>query len=200
YCSSDSGVFLSDPIAIPPSSRPPLRRVCLPSPIDALSAFLEFCDSGAPLRLCGRRRKKLRRRLLHEDAGVVTDRPDPPRRAPLDRDKMKCDDRAPSSCSLNIYQSIPYITSANCIIQPSTHESVQLRRGQGPVEVAERALLFHLAGGVEQTTRRRAVERRGEADPLDAGGRELGERERLTPDADHKVDRPRHRGTDRAHR
>src|SRR5207249_11704590 len=102
--------------------------------------------------------------------------------------------------SLNIYQSIPYITSANCIIQPSTHESVQLRRGQGPVEVAERALLFHLPGGVEQTTHRRAVERRGEADPLDAGGRELGDRERLTPDADHKVDRPRHRGTDRTHR
>src|SRR2546429_5142783 len=77
--------------------------------------------------------------------------------------------------------------------EPSAlHEAVQLRRGEGLVEVAERPLPFHLAGGVEQTTHRRTVERRGEADPPDAGGRELGHRERLAPDAHHEVDRLGH--------
>src|SRR5262245_64020162 len=52
---------------------------------------------------------------------------------------------------------------------PSRHEGVEIRRGDGAIEVRERALVLHLAGGVEQPRRRRAVERGREADTPDAG-------------------------------
>ena len=46
------------------------------------------------------------------------------------------------------------------------HEAVQLGRRHGAVEVAEGALVLHLAGRVDQAAHRRAIERGGEADAL----------------------------------
>src|SRR2546421_10461978 len=58
------------------------------------SPGFELGDSGAPLGLGGRGGPELRRRLLDEGAGLVPNRPDPPRRVPARRHDLECHIRA----------------------------------------------------------------------------------------------------------
>src|SRR5258705_3489625 len=69
------------------------------------------------------------------------------------------------------------------------HEAVQVRRTHRALEVAEAALVLHLARRVDQAAHRRAVERGGDADAPHADGLELGDAERLALDAGHEVER-----------
>src|ERR1700741_591981 len=79
------------------------------------------------------------------------------------------------------------------------HELAQVRRGDGTLEVAERALLLHLARGLDQAGHCRAPERGREADAAHAGSLELGDAERLALDARHEVEGPGKRGAYPAH-
>src|SRR6266542_3548570 len=80
------------------------------------------------------------------------------------------------------------------------HVGVQVRGGQRAVEVAEGALVLHLARGVDEAGHGHAIERGGEADPLHPRFRELGHRKGLALDAHHEVERLGKRATDLAYR
>src|SRR5437764_14637928 len=79
------------------------------------------------------------------------------------------------------------------------HVAVQLGRRERALEIAECALLLHFARRLNQPAHCGAPERGREADAPHAGLLELGDAERLALDADHEVDRFRHRGADLAH-
>ena len=53
--------------------------------------------------------------------------------------------------------------------------SVEIRGDDGAIEIAETAMLMHLARGIDQPADRRAVERGGEADAAHPGGFQFGD-------------------------
>src|SRR6266550_1163946 len=57
----------------------------------------------------------------------------------------------------------------SALIRSPLHERVPLRCGDGAVEVAEGALVSHLARGLQQAGHRGAIERGGQADAPHAG-------------------------------
>src|SRR5258705_5393393 len=83
----------------------------------------------------------------------------------------------------------------SCIIMATTilrramssalHEGVHVRRGQRAVDVAEGALVLHLARGLDEAGHGHAIERGGEADPLHPRSCAGGPREGLALDPPH---------------
>src|SRR5438045_2727336 len=71
-----------------------------------------------------------------------------------------------------------------------THVPAELLRGEGGVQVGERALFADLARRGHEAGHGGLVERGGEAHPPDAGRFELGDRPGLSGDAHHEVEGP----------
>src|SRR5262249_15526371 len=77
------------------------------------------------------------------------------------------------------------------------HERVPLRRGDRAFEIAEAALVTHLASAVEHGGHRRAIERCREGHAAHPGRLQLSDREGLALDAGHEVERLADGATDR---